>query len=447
MITIKKGLNLPIQGKPEQHIDKNFIEVEQVAVLGEDYNGMRPSMKVKVGDSVKKGQVLFEDKKNPGVLFTAPASGKVVEIHRGYQRVLQSVVIHVQGAKSVRFKSFDVNKLPSLSPDKVRQNLIESGMWTAFRTRPYSKVPAIDSEPAGIFVNAMDTNPLAAEPDIIIAEQKEAFEYGLMLISRISEQAKLFLSKAPGANIPSIDGYHVEEFAGVHPAGLSGTHIHHLMPASAQRTVWHINYQDVIAIGHLFTTGELYTDRVVSIAGPYAKQPRLVRTQMGADLEALAKDEMKPGLVRLISGSILNGTHAKGPHAFLGRYHMQVSLIEEDAKKELLGWIYPGKERFSATRAFWGHLISKKLFNLTSSTRGSPRSMVPIGVYDRIMPLDVIPTLLLRDLISRDTDSAQKMGCLELDEEDLALCTFTCPGKYDHGMHLRACLEVIEREG
>lgn len=447
MITIKKGLNLPIQGKPKQSIGSHSKTVTKVAVLGEDFVGMRPSMKVKVGDKVKKGQALFEDKKNPGIIFTAPAAGKVIEIHRGEKRVLQSVVIELKGKEAVSFKSYKRDKLSELSEQEVRDNLINSGLWTSFRTRPYSKVPASNSQPAAIFVNTMDTNPLAADPAVVIAQDKEAFEDGLQVIAKASSAANLFLCKAPESEIPTHPDYKVEIFAGVHPAGLPGTHIHYLMPASAERTVWHLNYQDVIAIGKLFTTGKLHLDRVISLAGPHVKKPRLLRMPSGACLSDFLQGELVKGEHRVISGSVLHGTRAKGPHDFLGRYHLQVSVIEEDTHKELLGWLSPGANRFSTTRAFLGHIIPGKLFNLTSSTRGSNRSMVPIGVYDRVMPLDILTTMLLRDLISRDTDSAQRMGCLELDEEDLALCTFTCPGKYDHGLHLRACLEVIEREG
>ncbi|MBL6735192.1 MAG: Na(+)-translocating NADH-quinone reductase subunit A [Shewanellaceae bacterium] len=446
MITIRKGLDLPIVGKPEQKIYEGPF-IRQVAILGEDYEGMRPTMKVKVGDVVKKGQVLFEDKKNPGIKFTAPMAGTVHAINRGLQRVLQSVVLTVQGDAAVEFSSFKSSDLANLPADKIRTQMIDSGLWTALRTRPYSKIPAVDAEPMGIFVNAMDTNPLAADPTLIIQENRQHFIDGLTILSKVSQAKKLFLTKAPQADIPSIDAFEVHQFAGKHPAGLVGTHIHYLMPVSSSRSVWHINYQDVILLGHLFTTGQLAEDIVVALGGPQVKNPRLLRTKVGASITDLVVNDALPGDNRLISGSVLIGTRAKGPHAFLGRYHRQITIIEEDTNKELLGWLSPGINKFSATRAFLGHINPLKKFNLTSSTHGSDRSMVPIGVYEKIMPLDILPTMLLRDLISRDTDSAQRMGCLELDEEDLALCTFACPGKYDHGLHLRACLDIIEREG
>ncbi|CAH7333675.1 Na(+)-translocating NADH-quinone reductase subunit A [Vibrio chagasii] len=446
MITIKKGLDLPIAGTPSQVINDGK-SITKVALLGEEYVGMRPTMHARVGDEVKKGQVLFADKKNPGVVFTSPASGKVIEVNRGAKRVLQSVVIEVAGNEQITFNSYEANQLAGLDRETVKAQLVESGAWTALRTRPFSKVPAIDSETQAIFVTAMDTNPLAAEPELIINEQSDAFVAGLDLLSTLTN-GKVYVCKK-GTSLPRSAQSNVEEhvFDGPHPAGLAGTHMHYLYPVNAENVAWSINYQDVIAFGKLFLTGELYTDRVVSLAGPVVNNPRLVRTQIGASLEELTDSELMPGEVRVISGSVLTGTQATGPHAYLGRYHQQVSVLREGRDKELFGWAMPGKNKFSVTRSFLGHLFKGQLFNMTTTTNGSDRSMVPIGNYERVMPLDMEPTLLLRDLCAGDVDSAQALGALELDEEDLALCTFVCPGKYEYGQQLRECLDTIEKEG
>ncbi|QSX39887.1 Na(+)-translocating NADH-quinone reductase subunit A [Shewanella cyperi] len=444
MITIKKGLDLPLAGGPEQVIHDGPA-IKHVATLGEEYIGLRPTMKVKVGDKVQKGQVIFEDKKNPGVKYTALASGTIFEINRGAKRVLQSVVIEVEGNDAVAFAKYDAAALDSLESQQVRDNLIESGLWTALRTRPFSKVPAVDAIPAGIFVTAIDTTPHAADPVVVIREHKDDFANGLKVLAKLTE-GKVYLCKAPGADVPAANA-EVHEFAGAHPAGLAGTHIHFILPASAHRSVWHVGYQDVIAIGQLFTTGELNTNRVIAIGGPKAAKPRLVRTRLGASIEQLAAGEVQPGNVRRISGSVLNGRTASGPQAFLGRYHLQLSLLEEGTEKEFIGWMLPGANKYSITRAFLGHLSPSRLFNMTTSTGGSDRAMVPIGNYERVMPLDILPTMLLRSLLAGDTDGAVALGALELDEEDLALCTFVCPGKYDYGSYLRSCLDTVEREG
>ncbi|TEW47657.1 Na(+)-translocating NADH-quinone reductase subunit A [Psychromonas algicola] len=446
MITIKKGLDLPISGAPEQVI-QNGPAISEVAILGEEYVGMRPSMAVKVGDVVKKGQILFSDKKNEGVHFTAPASGVVKEINRGAKRVLQSVVISVQGNDSVQFTKYESNQLASLERSQVVDTLVESGAWTALRTRPFSKVPAIDAQPASIFVTAMDTNPLAADAPLIINNNRQAFTDGLALLSKLTA-GKVYVCKGKIA-LPKSEVSNVEEkvFTGVHPAGLAGTHIHFIDPVSATKQVWSINYQDVIAFGQLFTTGELYSEKVISLAGPAVSTPRLVRTVMGASTVELTAGELVEGQVRVISGSVLCGVTAVGPHAYLGRYHNQISALVEGYEKELFGWGAPGLNKHSVARVFLSALNRAKKFAFTTTTGGSNRAMVPIGQYERVMPLDILPTVLLRDLIVGDTDGAQTLGCLELDEEDLALCTYACPGKYEYGSILRNCLSKIEKEG
>ena len=447
MITIKKGLDLPIAGAPEQVI-YDGPAIKRVATLGEEFVGMRPTMHVKVEDHVKKGQIIFEDKKNPGVKFTAPAAGTVVEINRGARRVLQSVVIAVDDSEDqITFSKYTSAELSSLDANAVREQLVESGMWTALRTRPYSKVPAVGSMPSSIFVTAMDTNPLSANAELIIKENAQAFADGLRVLSRLTEGA---VNVCKGeTTLPQVDTGNIKEhvFTGVHPAGLAGTHIHYIDPIVPGKVVWSINYQDVIAFGKLFTTGEIYTDRVVALGGPVVQKPRLLRTRIGASLDELTQGELQDGENRIISGSVLCGTNATGPHAYLGRYHLQVSALAEGREKELFGWLAPGANKFSVTRAYLSHLAKGKLFDLTTTTNGSPRAMVPIGNYERVMPLDILPTMLLRDLLSDDTDSAQTLGCLELDEEDLALCTYVCPGKYDYGQALRKCLTTIELEG
>jgi Na+-transporting NADH:ubiquinone oxidoreductase subunit A len=449
MIKIKKGLDLPIAGAPSQAI-QDGPAVTQVALLGQEYVGMRPSMLVQVGDRVKKGQALFEDKKIPGVFFTAPASGQIAAINRGERRMLQSVVIDIDngGEEQVELACYQQADLPMLERQQVESDLIASGLWTALRTRPFSKTPRPGTSPRAIFVSAIDTQPLAADPLVIINEQLAAFNAGLTVLARLTD-GKVHVCHAAGTRLDTAAGAQIDynEFAGPHPAGLVGTHIHFLEPVSLKKTVWHIGYQDVIAIGTLFTTGKLDTQRVVALAGPQVEQPVLLRTRLGASLDQLTAGRLKAGENRVISGSVLSGFHASGPSAWLGRFHNQVSVLLEGREKELFGWITPASDKFSITRTTLGHFLKHKLFAFSTTTNGGERSMVPIGNYERVMPLDILPTHLLRDLLAGDTDSAQALGCLELDEEDLALCTFVCPGKYEYGPVLREVLTKIEQEG
>lgn len=448
MINIKKGLDLPISGAPEQTISDGK-PVRHVALIGFDYNGMKPTMEVKEGDRVKRGSLLFTDKKTQGVRYTSPAAGVVKEINRGERRVFQSVVIEIDGDEAETFARYSEADLASLERQQVVDNLVESGLWTAFRTRPFSKVPEIDSAPHSIFVSVMDTNPLAADPVVIIKEQGEAFSQGLQILAKLTN-GKVFVTGRPGSDVPvpKSDAVQVEQFDGVHPAGNVGTHIHYLDPVSLGKTVWSIGYQDVIDVARLFETGELPVERVVAIGGPKATNPRLVRTRIGASFDELLKDEVATDCeVRPISGSVFGGRRGTGPCAYLGRFANQISVLEEGNKRQFMGWLSPGANKFSIMNIYLSKLVGGKKFDFTTTTNGSERAMVPVGVYEKIMPLDILPTQLLRTLIVGDTEQAQKLGALELDEEDLALCTFVCPGKYEYGPILRENLTRIEIEG
>ena len=445
MIKIKRGLNLPISGTPEQAISDG-PKVRTVAVLGGDYVGMRPTMHVQVGDRVKKGQLLFVDKKTEGVKYTAPAAGTVSAVHRGHKRVLLSVVIDVEGDEEITFNKYAPGELPGLSREQVAEQLIESGLWTALRTRPFSKVPAADAECHSIFVSAMDTNPLAANPELIIKGREEDFKNGLQVISKLTS-GTLYLCTAAGSQVPDGGVAKQETFSGPHPAGLVGTHIHFLDPVSENKTVWHLGYQDVIAIGALFTTGQIDSSRVVALAGPQVEKPRLIKTQVGASVDEMTAGALLEGENRVISGSVLSGIHAHGPIAFLGRYHNQVTVILEGRDRPFLGYLSPGRKRHSVARIYLSKFLPTPLLPMTSTTNGSERAIVPIGSYEKVMPLDILPTYLLRSLIVGDTEAAAELGCLELDEEDLALCTYVCPGKYEYGSILRDNLTTIEKEG
>ncbi|PCI71360.1 MAG: NADH:ubiquinone reductase (Na(+)-transporting) subunit A [Gammaproteobacteria bacterium] len=447
MIKIKKGLDLPITGSPKQEIHIGPA-ITQVALLGEDYIDMKASMHIRIDHQVKCGDLMWTDKKNDGVRYTAPASGKIVAINRGAKRKLLSVVIEIEGDESVEFEKTPHDQLSSIGKESITERLNQAGLWAALRTRPNSKVPVRGGSPVAIFVSIMDSNPLSADPQVIIKEKESEFNHGLTVLKQLTE-GDLFVSYDgnQGLKIEKNEIANYQAFAGVHPVGNVGTHIHFLKPVNANREVWHINYQEVITIGELFVTGRLNCDRVIAIAGPLVKEPRLIRTKQGANVDELLKDQINPSDERVISGSVFNGHIAVHHRAFLGRYHNQISVLAEGRDKELFGWLHAGVDKFSVTNAFISHLNPSKTFDLNTSTHGSERAIMPIGSYERVMPWDILPTQLIRAIVVGDTDDAQELGCLEFDEEDLALCTFVCPGKYEYGPILRDVLTTIEKEG
>lgn len=452
---IKQGLTLPITGAPEQSVSE-ASQPRHVAIVAADYVGMKPTMHVNDGDAVKRGQLLFEDKKTPGVRYTSPASGKVQGVHRGAKRALQSVVIELDQPEldgrgdHVQFNEFHSKHPSELNGDEVKALLLESGVWTALRTRPFSRVANPETKPNSIFVTAADSNPLTADPGVVLAGRGDDFERGLIALSKLTD-GKVYVCKAPETSlqVPGDSRIQVEDFSGPHPSGTAGVHIHTLDPVNNKKLVWHVGYQDVAAIGKLFDTGEIDVERVVALGGPGVKNPRLLRTRLGASLNDLTADELNSDdEMRIISGSVLAGRTSQGDVlGYLGRYANQVSVLKEGRERYLLGWALPGGDKFSVLPFFLSKLMPGKKFEMTTTTNGSHRAIVPLGVYEKVFPIDIPVSFLLKTLVMQDLEYAEHLGVLELDEEDVALCSFVCPGKYEYGTHLRSLLTTLEKEG
>ena len=446
-IKLRKGLNLPIAGAPEQRID-DATSTGSVAVVVGDYRGLRPTLLVGEGDWVRVGQPLVSDKDSSNLMLTSPGCGRVTEVNRGVRKSLQSIVVRLEGDDQERFDAYDRERLGTLDRQSVRNLLLSSGLWAAFRTRPFSKIPRPNDSPNSVFVTAIDTNPLAADPRVVIDERQREFSDGVAVLSRLTD-GQVYVCQGPGSELllPQTDSVSAVTFDGPHPAGLPGTHIHFLDPVGEHKTAWHLNYQDVIAIGGLFTTGHVQVERVVALGGPVVLRPRLLRARVGASTVDLLDGELQKTECRVVSGSILSGRRAAGWARYLGPHDLQISVLQENRDRDFLGWAAPGFNKYSAIHAFASSLRPKHKFPMTTSQHGSPRAMVPIGNFERVMPLDILPAPLLKALLVQDTETARALGCLELAEEDLALCSFVCCSKYEYGPALRDNLDLIEKEG
>ena len=449
---IKKGLDLPLTGAPAQQV-ADAPACSSVAVMAADFIGMKPRMEVQPGDIVKRGQLLFEDRKAPGVRHCAPAAGKVVAVNRGAKRALQSVVIELnerERAGEVTDEDVVQFAVPDGAPtaEQLKELLLDSGLWTAIRARPYSRVADPSAAPRSLFITAMDSNPHAPEAAAALAGREADFASGCAALAVLAPTT--YLCRSPGSSLgDGIEGIRIEEFEGPHPSGVVGTHIHFLDPVNREKVVWHIGYQHVAQVGALLRTGRLDVTRVVALAGPQVTKPQLFRTREGAAIDSIAAGNLAEGDNRVISGSVLNGRTASGEvHGYLGRYANQVSVLLEGTEREFIGWLKPGADKFTTLPTYLYKLLGgKKKVPMNTNTHGSHRAMVPIGLYERVFPLDILPTFLLRSMAVGDVEKAEALGVLELDEEDLALCTVVDPGKEDYGTVLRNTLTTIEAEG
>ncbi len=447
---IRRGLDIPLAGAPEAGPASVWIPNE-VALLGADYPGMRPTLRVEQGDAVERGATLFEDKKTPGVRFVSPVEGRVKAIHRGERRAFRSVAIEVssgeRGGRPGAGRRFRVpgGRPEAMREDALREALLESGEWTAIRSRPFGRVANPERRPRAILVTAMDTEPHAPDPVAAVAGREADLEWGVGALTRLTD-GPVFLCSAPGRRlpVPETDRVRHEEFAGPHPAGTAGLHVHLLARATRDREAWHLDAQDLAALGRLLRTGEIDPMRLVAVSGPPVDRPRHIRTPIGAGVEGL---EPASESTRFVSGSALSGRAAEGDLAYLGRHHRQITVLEEDSRRRFLGWLDPGFGATSASRAFASAFLPTRNRPLTTSTHGSRRAIVPIEIYERVMAFDIPPVFLLRALLMEDLERAEEMGALELVEEDLGLLSFVCPAKNDYAPALRRVLDALEKEG
>ena len=436
-IELKRGLDISLGVRPHSRVS---IVPSRVAVVGADFPGLRPHLHVATGDRVSLGDVLLTDRARPQVCFTAPAGGVVTDIHRGARRSLDLLIIETDGSQRL---SAELPGPPSADAgvEDIRASLLRSGLWTAFRTRPFEQIPDPNAVPGQLFVTAIDTHPLAPDPATLILEQAETFEAGLRLLARLSPATYLCCSPAgrdgqQDLPCPEVPGLERIEFAGPHPAGLPGTHIQllagRLGRPPPENGIWHIGYQDVIAIGAWSAQGRLSNTRVVTVAGPALREGRLVETLAGADLGALIGSERIDGntasrhgldsateatAARIISGPALSGRLTDRRGGYLGRYHQQVVMLPA---------LSPAH---APARAAAG------------------AGMLAVEAFDAVWPFAMPVAPLLRALLIEDTEAATALGATLLAPEDLALCEYVCPSRLDYGAALARTLDRIRRGG
>lgn len=407
-----------MDGKPRQTVRKAG-KISSVAISGHDYPRVRPELSVEPGGKVRAGQTVFTDRRQPRIAFTAPAAGTVTAINRGCRRSLDSLVIRIEGDEAMAFP------IPSASdgPEEIRGLLLKCGLWPSFHTRPFGRIPDADAVPDAIFVTAMDTNPLAADPRVIIGLHAEEFRQGLNVLPTLTP-GPVFICQATGPSLYYGEQDRIRQitFSGPHPAGLPGTHIHHLAPVANGKSVWQVGYQDVISIGHLLSTGRLWGERIVALSGSGMRDPALVKLPVGASLDEALDGQLADGPMRVISGPVLSGREA----GYLGRYHNQVTVIARS-------------EDEVSTHGFFSRL--------GGFFTGVPdAAIIPREAFERVMPLDILPVPLLRALSVGDVETARDLGCLELVEEDLALLSHVCTTGTDYGVLLREVLDEIEAD-
>jgi len=454
---ISKGFDIRIAGQPEARLvdvpDPDVVAVRPTDFPGTHAPGMKAKLLVAEGDEVATGQPLFLDKNDPEIVFCSPMTGVVKAAELGARRALLQVVVERKGTE--RFfdgPKVDVANLAGCEPAALIAALKGAGLWPLLCQRPLARIARSEKTPVAIYVNGMDTEPLAADPAFAVQGSGDDLKLGLRMLARLTS-GKVYLTVRDGSASKEFDGAaaavdSVEQhrFSGPHPAGLVGTHIAAIQPLKDGETAWYLKAQDAVLLGQWLRTGHYPAHRVVAVAGTRAPERRYVRVRQGAPLVSVLGGTVGDD-VRCINGTVLSGT-AEPADGNLGFYaHTVTAMPDGEGERDLFGWALPQFGRHSASRSVWSWLTPKKEYDLDARLHGGPRGMVNLGQMESVMALDVYPTFLCRAIQAGDLEEALSLGLLDVAEDDVALCTFVDPSKLDVGSVIREGLDLYEREG
>ena len=478
-ITIRKGLDLPIGGAAEPRLT-DARSISTYAVKPTDFVGLTPRLLVEEGDAVAIGDALFCDKNDERIRFTSPVSGQVKAIVRGEKRKLMEVVVEAD-FKSAGSTVADYKSATTTTADDIKAAMLQCGLWTMLRQRPFGTVANPDDKPKAIFVSAFCSAPLAPDYDFVMQGKEKWLKKGLEALTQLTDgmvhvccKPSQKIAKTLDCFVPRNDGKRrviIHYIKGPHPAGNIGTQIAHIDPINKGEVVWTMNIQDVAVLGELVATGVYNPEKVIAVVGPNIKNPHYYRVKDGACLVEITKaqilnnnypkidanDAAKEN--RVISGDILSGTQIAA-NGFLGAYDDLVSILTEGDYYDFMGWLMPGFRKFSFSRTFLSGFMPKSTFKplginlprfenlwkFDTNTHGDERPLVFTGNFERVFPFDIYPTQLIKACIVGDIELMENLGIYEVEPEDFALCEFIDTSKTDIQAIIREALEKLRKE-
>lgn len=442
IVNIKKGLDISIRGNA---VESAPIDVTPAtcAIIPDDFPGITPKVDVKEGDEVVVGSTLFHDKAYPDVKVTSPVAGKVTAIVRGERRKLERIVI-TPGTSPSTSLDFEVNNID----DRTRASrlLLDSGLWAWMRQRPYDIVPNPGVTPRDIFITGFDSAPLAPDFEMMLDGKQKELSAAVALLKKLTD-GDIYIGIHEGSCLEAIDGVETIIMNGPHPAGNVGVQICNVKPVNKGETVWTMDALTLLRIGKLATSGSLDMTVTAALTGCEVTEPHYINTIAGADMKSILKGAVNNDDIhhRVISGNVLTGIPV-GEEGYLRFPYRQVTVIAEgDDFAEFMGWASLSPQKMSVNRSFPGHFFRHK-FCPDARILGGRRAMIMSGVYEKVMPMDILPEYLIKAIIARDIDRMEQLGIYEVAPEDFALCEYVDPSKLELQKIVQEGLDYLRKE-
>lgn len=442
-ITIKKGLDLRLNGEVKDSAASEEIFSKTYAIYPDDFHGFIPKPDIHPGDKVLSGTPLCHDKKDENIRLISPVSGIIKDIVRGERRHIERFVIEADDKNPHQPLKFDSSNLSDSENAKIF--LKNSGLWAMMRQRPFDIVPLGNSIPRDIFVTAIDSAPLAPDPAIIAAGHDDALAEGVKLLKLLTP-GNVYISRRPGslADVPEAIMIDVK---GPHPAGNPGVIIANVAPINKGEVVWTLNLMTLRRIGQAALTGIVPNDTIVAITGPEVKEPKMVRTIVGVELRALLNNELKTDEnIRIISGNVLTGEHETIDGYLHCPYRHVTVIAEGDHADEFMGWASISPQKMSQNRSFPSRLFGRHKFSPDARLNGSPRAFIMSGEYDKYLPMDIMAEYLLKAFMAKDIEKMEKLGAYEVAPEDFALGEYADTSKLETQKIVREGLDYLRKE-
>lgn len=443
-IKLRKGLDIQLEGEAK----KEKIRVgkcEEFAFVPDDFTGMTPKVVVREGDRVKAGEPLFVDKNCPEVKFASPVSGEVTAVVRGDRRKV--LCVKVKADEQQEFVDFGKKDVASLSGEDVKNALLEAGLFGYINQLPYAVVANPADTPKAIFVSGLRDMPLDGDFQFEVTGQENDWQTGLTALSKM---AKVYLGVGDQQFEDSLfeaKDVEVVIFDGPCPAGNVGVQVNHIDPVNKGEVVWTVDPTAVIFIGRLFEDGKVDLTRTVAVAGSEVNTPAYVDVLVGTQLRTILDNQVDESQnIRIINGNPLTGRRDT-MDGFLGAHTAAVTVIPEgDDAAEMLGWIMPRFNQFSANRSYFSWLFPKKKYRLDARVKGGERHIIMSGEYDRVLPMDIYGEHLIKAIIAGDIDRQEQLGIYEVSPEDFAVAEFVDSSKLELQKIVREGLNILRKE-
>ena len=422
-ISLSKGFTLKLAGMP----DTSVIRLPRPATVGvsaQDIPHIRPKLLVKENDSVKTGQPLFCDKRDTSIQYVSPGTGTVKKIVFGKRRRLLEVVVALETMDDfIQFDPISASQLHQLPKQDLVHRLKQGGLWQTIRQLPARDTADSKTAPPLIIVCLNGNDMFSPHPGLVLQDNTRQFEFGLSVLKQFSDRVIVAARTDSLKLLSPVKHLITLEVPDIHPAWDPGAILYHIKKEAKENAAWYINVQGLVRMAQFLETGQYPVDTMVTVTKGNDKKPHMI-TRQGSPIRLLAGNLP---LNSLITTGRFNGRRVD-PDTHLGFFENTLNIIPDAPADEMFGFIRPGLDKPTVSKAFLSSLVDRKV-QMDCTMHGEKRACINCSYCESICPTDLMPSFIMKALVSDDIEEALALGLLDCCR--CGLCSFTCPSKIE----------------